>query len=248
MIQKIAFSLLISFFIRTYSQEKKINFQLSFGTTLSIPKTSKLTDSNLEGSPAIKSISNIGAFILPSFNYSLTKKMSLDFGLGYYLDRFSVENTVGPSMNKGIRNNSQIQTPININFHLGNSNSYLLGIGGFANFMLSAKENGKTTIDYSMLNKYNPSDVSFQTTSSENYSTNIKKNFNSLGLGAFIQLKKNFILSSHSQGFLFIKINQYLNSIKTKPNTTTYYSSDLIIKSKNEKQPTTINLGIGINL
>lgn len=242
--KKIVLILFALFSVSIFAQEKNIKYQLSFGPTLSVPKTSKLSDSNIDGFPEIKSSINIGAFILPSINYSFNEKTSLDFGFGFYLDRFSIENKIGPAVNKGNRNISQLQVPININFRFGNDNSYLFGIGGFTSFLLSAKEKGHTKIDYS---KINPIDVNdpIYLANNESYNNNIKENYNSVSFGAFIQLKKEISFSTNTPGFILIKINQYFNSIKNQDSNTPLNN---YFNLKNEKEPTTVNLGIGIDL
>ncbi len=138
--QSILLISILSFFTTAYSQDQKIQFQLALGPTLSIPKTSALTNSDVDGSPEIKSSINIGAFLLPSVNYALSEISSLDFGVGFFLDRFSIEDTMGPFTNKGNRSISQIQTPVNFNFHFSQDRSYQLGIGAFASFLVSAKK------------------------------------------------------------------------------------------------------------
>lgn len=236
--------LLVLFSVSIFAQEKKIKYQLSFGPTLSVPKTSKLSDSNIDGFPEIKSSINIGAFILPSINYSFNKKTSLEFGLGFYLDRFSIENKIGVSVNKGNRNINQLQLPININFRFGNDNSYLFGIGGFTSLLLSAKEKGHTEIDYSKIYYYNPNDPIY-IVNNGSYNNNIKDNYNSVNFGAFIQLKKEISFSTSTPGFILIKINQYFNAIKNHDSNSALNN---YFNLKDEKEPTTINLGIGIDL
>lgn len=237
--------IMMCFCIKTYAQDNKINFQLSLGPTISIPKTSELTNTDVDGSPEIKSSINIGAYILPSLNYSLNEKLSIDFGIGYYLDRFSVEDKVAATTNKGNRNISQIQTPINFNFHFSKDKSYQLGIGGFTSFLIAAKEKGETRIDLSQFNFIDPNDPVFYENSVVSYDKNIKDNYNSVSFGAFIQLKKNISFSADKKGFILLKINQYFNAIKNNDP-----DSDLTqyIDFKNEKEPTTINLGIGLVL
>jgi len=243
--QRVLLLLLIAFISKSYTQDKKTNFYISLGPTFSIPKTSELTDTNIDGRPVIKSSINIGAYILPSLNYSFNEKTSLDFGLGFYLDRFAVEDRIGAVTNNVNRNISQIQVPININFYFGSDNSYQFGIGGFTSILLSAKEKGETITDFSQINISDPNDPTFQSNSSVGYKKNIKKNYNSVNFGAFIQLKKYFSLSATKKGFVIVKINQYLNAIKSNdPN------SDIAnyVNFKDEKEPTTINLGFGIEL
>jgi hypothetical protein len=243
--QRILLIFMIGFLTKIHSQDKKIDFQLSLGPTLSIPKTSELTTTNFNGSPEIKSSINVGAYILPSVNYSLSEKTSLDFGLGFYLDRFSIEEKIAAVVNKGNRSINQIQTPISFNLHFSHDKSYQFGMGGFVNFILSAKEKGETTFNYSQIYVINPNDPAFNNNSTVSYNKDIKDNYNSVSFGAFIQLKKSISFSSDKKGFILLRINQYLNSIKN--NDT---NSDLIpyIKIRNEKEPTTVNLGIGIEL
>ena len=244
--QIILLTLFIVLSIKSYSQEKKINFQLLLGTTLSAPKTSELTNSDIDGAPKIKSDINIGAFILPNINYPLSEKTSLDFGIGFYLDRFSIEDEIGYIINKGNRNISQIQTPINFNFHFGNSNSYQFGIGAFSAFLISAKEKGEKKIKTTSFNTNNEDptlDPLVNQNDTESYDKNLKSKYNSVGFGGFIQLKKDISFSENTKGFLLLKINQYFNSIKNTDSNSNDY-----ITYKNEKEPTTVNLGIGINL
>ncbi len=233
---------MVSFLTKIYSQDKKIEFQLSLGPTLSVPKTSELTDTNVDGSPEIKSSINIGAFVLPSWNYSFNEKSSIDFGIGFYLDRFSIEDKIGAVTNKGNRNISQIQIPINYNFHFSQDKSYQFGIGGFTSFLVSAKEKGDTITDVSQIDIIDPNDPTFSN-ATISYENDIKDNYNSVSFGAYIQLKKSFSFSSKKKGFILLRINQYFNSIKNND-----FDSDLsqYIDFKNEKEPTTLNLGIGI--
>jgi hypothetical protein len=242
--QRILLIFMIGFLTKIYSQDKKINFQLSAGPTLSVPKTSELTNTNVDGSPEIKSSINIGAFILPSVNYSINEKSSLDFGIGFFLDRFSIEDKIGAVTNKGNRSISQIQTPISFNFHFSQDKSYQFGIGGFASFLISAKEKGDTTTNLSQIDIIDPNDPNFSN-HNISYDNDIKDNYNSVSFGAFIQLKKSISFSSDKKGFILLRINQYFNSIKNNDS-----DSDLsqYIEFKNEKEPTTVNLGIGIIL
>ena len=234
---------MIGFLTKTYSQDKKIEFQLSVGPTVSIPKTSELTNTNVDGSPEIKSSINIGAYILPSLNYLINENSSIDFGIGYYLDRFSIEEKIGPVTNKGNRNISQIQIPINYNFHFSQDKSYQFGIGGFTSFLISAKEKGDTITYLSQIDIIDPNDPIFISNSTVSYDNDIKDNYNSVSFGAFIQLKKTFSFSSEKKGFILLRINQYINSIKNAKNDS---DLDQYIEFKNEKEPTTVNLGIGI--
>lgn len=240
--QNILLTLLLILFFKSYSQEKNIDFQLSVGTTLSFPKTSKLTDLDIDGGPEIKSSTNIGTFVLPGLNYSLNEKTSIDFGLGFYLDRFSIEDKTGAVTNKGNRNISQLQTPLNVNFHFGKNNVYQLGVGGFSSFLISAKEKGESTIDLSQIDVIDPNDNFFQN-SNESYNNDLKDYYNSVAFGAFIQLKKEISFSKNTNGFIVIKINQYFNSVKNSDSDLNSH-----IDFKNEKEPTSINLGIGIEL
>ena len=206
--QRILLIFMIGFLTKIYSQDQKFDFQLSLGPTLSVPKTSELTNTNIEGSPEIKSSINIGAFILPSVNYSLNEKSSLDFGIGFYLDRFSIEDKIGIATSKGNRSISQIQTPINFNFYFSQDKSYQFGVGGFVSFLLSAKEKGETITDFSQIDMIELSDPIFHNNSTVSYDNNIKDNYNLVSFGAFIQLKKNIAFSPDKKGFVLLRINQ----------------------------------------
>lgn len=225
-----AFFILLLFITNSYSQEKKNNFQLSLGSTIVMPKKYEST----EIEPEIKSNINLGVYILPSVNHSFNKKISLDFGLGLNLDRILIEFKSYPYLYKGARNISQIQTPINVNFHFGKKNSYLFGIGGFSSYILSAKIKGKRTINS------NTNDGGY------NYNYSVKNYYNPFNFGAYVQLKKNISFCNKTNGFLLLKINQFFSSKNDNG-----YNNPLVIESiisDDEKEPTTINLGIGIEL
>ncbi len=241
--KRILLIIFLVFLSKTYSQNSKITFQLSAGTTLSLPKTSNLIeDTHIDGAPIIKSSINIGGYILPSINYMLNNKSSLDFGIGFYLDRFSIEEKIGFTTKDGTRNISQIQTPFNYNFHFGKEKAYKFGVGGFVNFILNANEKGIGTINTSLGNIVSPDDY-ITTNQTINYNESISHIFNTVSFGAFIQLKKTISFSSNKKGFILLKINQHINTVKSiKPSNYDAFNS------KNENNPTTINLGVGINL
>ncbi len=229
--------LLIFSTCNAFSQSKKIEFNLSLGPTFSLPKTTNLIDTNITTPPTTKTTTTIGAYILPSINYSLNHKFSIDFGLGYYLDRFSVVTNIGDTTNKANRNMSQIQTPLNVNFHFGKRNAYQLGVGAFSNFIIAVKEKGTTTttpVNGILNNSDTPIFTNNATTKTTN---NSLENYNRFSVGTFIQLKRNFNITSHKQAFVLLKINQYINTAK-KPSA----------RFNKEQNATTINIGFGITL
>ncbi len=77
------------------------------------------------------------------------------------------------------------------------------------------------------------------------YDNDIKDNYNSVSFGAFLQLKKSISFSSDKKGFIVVRVNQYFNAIK---NNDSNADISQYIDFKNEKEPTTVNLGIGILL
>ncbi|NRD20624.1 outer membrane beta-barrel protein [Winogradskyella eckloniae] len=239
------FIILVSYLNHSFSQNNRTSFSLALGPTLSIPSTSELTNSNVDGRPQIKSKMNIGLFVLPSIKYSLNEKFSLDFGIGYYLDRFSVEDKLGAVSNEGNRNVHQIQIPISYNLHFGAGNAYEIGLGGFASFILSAKEKGDIITNNSQIGIVDPNDPTFSYNSTVSYSKDIKVNYNSVNFGAFLQIKKNITFSESKKGFILLKINQYFNAIK---NNNSESDINQYLEFKNEKEPMTVNIGIGLLL
>ncbi|MCB0428059.1 MAG: hypothetical protein KDD16_12225, partial [Mangrovimonas sp.] len=104
-------------------------------------------------------------------------------------------------------------------------------------------EKGDTITYLSQIDIIDPNDPIFISNSTVSYDNDIKDNYNSVSFGAFIQLKKTFSFSSEKKGFILLRINQYINSIKNANNDS---DLDQYIEFKNEKEPTTVNLGIGI--
>lgn len=237
---------LLVFTCNSYSQNNNVTFQISTGATLSIPKTSKLASDDITGVPEIKTSIAVGAYILPSINFTLKERVTLDLGLGYYLDRFAIRDETGNVVTSINRNINQIQTPISINFSFGNDNSYKFGLGGFSSFLLSANAKGEQTLSVDNFSNFdNPIlDPLVEDNRSIEYNENIEDIYNSISLGAFIELRKNISFSSKTNGFLVLKINQYFNSIKNIDENDFTIDYGL----QNEKEPTTVNLGVGIIL
>ncbi|GEM_PF-4670830 len=234
--------ILLLFYINSNSQEKKISFDISFGSSLSIPKTSKLSNSDAEGNPILKSSTAFGFYILPNLKYLLNEKKSFDFGLGFSMDCYSVENSIGPITEKGKRTLNQIQIPLSYNYKFGKNNSFQVGIGSFANAILTAKEKGETKAGNSQTIHNNPDDDPFAGLN-KSYEYDLKEHYNNLSFGTFVQLKKQISLSENKNGFVSIKVNQYLNLI----NDSSEKSSLSSYETKNEKQPTLLYIGFGIN-
>ena len=227
----------------SFAQDQKLQFELSVGPSLSVPKTSRLSRGNrINGEPTLKSSTNVGAFVLTGFNYRLDKKWSVNLGLGYHLDRSTITYTSGTFRSKGNRNLSYAQVPINFNYHFKNDRSYQLGIGGFAGLLLFAREKGTADVSYTNDNFNSPTDdPDFTRDESMEYDTDVSEKFNTVSFGAFFQLKKTLTFFNKTEGFLLVRINQYLNSIKGVDGDLSQYVND-------EKEPTTINLGIGVRL
>lgn len=228
-----------------YSQTAKVQFQLSGGPTLSVPKTTDLVENGGPGAPETKTKINVGGFMLSSLEYAFNEKSSIEGGVGVYLDRYVIEHRVGAAVSDGNRNITQIQIPINYNFHLGQDKLWSLGLGGFINFVLSAREKGETFVDNSQININDPNDPVIVGNELGSFSNNIKDNFNTISFGGFIKLRKDFKLSDSLDSFMFIKINQYINSIKANELSFDIGPS---LKVNDEREPTTINLGFGVIL
>ncbi|MEQ6118000.1 outer membrane beta-barrel protein [Reichenbachiella sp. MALMAid0571] len=229
----------------TFSQRQKINFNLSIGPTISIPKTSKLIiNSNVDGAPEIISSINVGGFILPNLQYNLGERTSFELGLGFYLDRSNIEDRIGVVTNKGKRIISQIQIPFNFNYHFGNDNSYSIGIGAFTSLIVSAKEKGETLSRFSTISINSPDDPIISNDLVAEYNIE-QKSYNSTNFGAFIQLRRNIAFTDSTNGFILLKINQYLNAIKGN-DSEVQIGNNLVYND--EKEPTMLNIGIGLIL
>lgn len=242
-----ALLILLLFVTNSYSQDKKNNFQFSIGTTSLIPKKHETFSSNNSENFTFKSKISLGFYLLPSINHSFNKKTSIDFGLGFFIDRAEIDYKYY-YFYKNSRNLSQIQTPININYHFGKNNSYLLGIGGFSSYLVSATIKGNRINNLpsnSRVPATNPDNSSY------NYNYDIRDNYNLFHFGSYIQLKKKVSFSNKTRGFLLLKFNQYFGTKKDNYLNDQLRNENLTIDnliSNDEKEPMSINLGIGIEL
>jgi len=232
--------LLASF--KIYSQEKKVNFIIEGGTTISLPKTSDLIDSYEGNSYIIKTTPNVGIYVTPSINLNVSEKIFINTGLGYTLNRFKIQNTIGYLNESGTRNIHQIQTPLSLGFKL--KNNFSIVTGGTLNYIISAKVNSSSDIDNN-IPIYDPAEAEFVNnySSEDNYS--ILDEYNRFNFGIFTKIKKEFNLNQSKKGFISIRVHQFLNA--TKSRETPDIPSN-IVTFNNEKEPTIINLGFGIIL
>ncbi len=231
-IKTIFFFLILSSSI--LAQDKKVNFEFSIGPTISLPKTQE-NSANFNTSTDTKT--NIGFFGQAGIRLFLNEKTSMNTGIGYYLDRFSVEFSNPDSPVKNWRRNiHQFQIPIGFDYHFGINKSFSVGLGGFVNFTLSANEKGE--IDF-------PSNEDRNFLTNADFDNEIKDRYNTINFGAFLILRKEFQLTQNLDGFVLLKVNQYINSIQS---IDIRDMSGTSIGNQQPKDPTVVNIGFGIQL
>lgn len=219
--------------------QKKLNFEFSAGPTISLFQSSEHYLFS-----AVKSTPNIGLFLQSNINYSASKLVSLDFGIGYSLNRFSIkeENSVRQDL---VRKTSDIYFPLAINFNLGAQKSLALGVGVTTNFLLSAQE--QFTLDHSNFNAIEASneDTLFRNNSTEELENNIDNLYSNIYFGLYLQAKKTFNLSSALKGFALLKVTQNLNRFGEIEFRSDPQDSGSVTK---EIEAAVVQLGFGILL
>lgn len=222
--------------------QDRLSYGFSVGPTLSLPKTSVLTDLDLVGAPVIEFSTNPGLFLQSNIEYNLSNRYHVQTGFGFVNDRFSIKDKEGLIVNEGTRVVNHIQIPVSLIINLGNS-AYSIGVGSSLNVLLSAKEEGTIFVNDSLLIPLDPNDpVLIGEEFAVKYDRNLSDSYNSLNLGGFIQINGSYDLSQTIKGIAFIRLYQYFNAIENERRNSFTFNLE------SEKEPTILNFGFGIQI
>lgn len=224
-------------FTNAFSQ-KKLTVEFSGGPTIStFQGSSERSFSSSESKPAI------GFFLQSNLNYRANDLISLDFGLGYDLNRFSIDEENSARVDL-FRKTSDLVLPLGINFHLGEKKRFSLGSGIAVNILLSAKELFK--LDLSRLNVFSSNDDElFQNNSNDIEELDVEEEYTDVSFEIFLKAKQRITLNSKLDGFISLQLSQNLNRFEEIAFTSR--NGDQTSVTRQTEAPI-INIGFGIQL
>jgi hypothetical protein len=205
-----------------YSQDfKKVNYQLDFGTTLTIhyKKTIEIWP-EFEGYPQTDYSTNFGYFLEALISYDLNSKFSISTGLNYNLTSLKINGKISLFENKGNLTNSYLSFPVLIKFRLSDLLPITISAGPYLGLLISANEKGTSYIDTSGFiiaepDPEFPSDPVFQLEPKKKYDSDIKKDYTSIDYGLSIQLDYEINLSHGLKGVILTRFNYGLKDVLT---------------------------------
>ena len=199
-----------------YSQDfKKINYQLDFGTTLTIPykKTIEIWP-DFAGYPQTDYSTNFGYFLEALISYNLNSKYSISTGLNCNLTSLKINDKIGLIESKGNLTNSYLTFPVLIKFRLSDKKPITISAGLYLGLLISANEKGTSYLDTAGLVFAEPDPI-IQIEPTQKYDTDIKKDYTSIDYGLSIQLDYEISLSRGLKGVILSRFNYGLKDVLT---------------------------------
>jgi hypothetical protein len=222
-----------------YSQDfKKINYQLDFGTTLTIPYKNKIEIwPEFEGHSQTDYSTNFGYFLEALISYNLNSKYSISTGLNYNLTSLKINDKIGLIENKGNLTNSFLTLPVLIKYRLSDKIPITISAGPYLGLLISANEKGTSYFDTAGLVFAEP-DPMIEIEPTRKYDTDIKKDYTSIDYGFSIQLDYEINLNREFKGVILTRFNYGLKNVLTND----------LINNSSAKEWKNYNLMIGFGL
>lgn len=218
---------------------KRINYQLDFGTTLTIPykKTIDILP-EIDGHPQTDYSSNFGYFLEVLISYNLNSKYSINTGLNYNFTTLAINDINGLFENKGNLTNSYLTIPVLMKCRLFDKMPITISAGPYLSMLISAKEKGTTYIDTAGVVLVEPDPLFESIEPIQKYDTDIKKDYTVIDYGVSLQIDYEIILSQGLNGVILTRMNYGLKDV---------LSNDLVNKSSaNDWKNYNLMIGFGL--
>jgi hypothetical protein len=211
------FFTIILLFTATYffgQDFKKINYQLSFGTTVTIPyKKSIEIWPEVDGHPRTEYGSNFGYFSEFLIFYNINKKISINSGLNYNYSRLKINDKIGFVESKGNITSSYIQIPVLISYHLSDKLPISISSGPYLGLLISAKEKGTSYIDNTIIGSGDPAMYLLEPV--YEYDNIIRKDYSSIDVGLSMQINYEIRIGENLTGVILTRFNYGLVDVMT---------------------------------
>lgn len=194
---------------------KRINYQLDFGTTLTVPyKKSIVVMPELDAYPQTYS-SGFGCFLEALVSYNLNSKYSINTGLNYNFTTVDMHDINGLFEDKGNLTNSSLTIPVLMKCRLSEKIPISISAGPYLSILISAKEKGTTYIDTAGLELLEPDPAFDAMEPTRKFDTDIKKDYTAFDYGVSLQLDYEIILSQELKGVILTRMNYGLKDVLT---------------------------------
>ncbi|TCO09636.1 outer membrane protein with beta-barrel domain [Natronoflexus pectinivorans] len=220
---------------------KRINYQLDFGTTLTIPYKSTIEIwPEIDKHPHTDYSPNFGYFLEVMISYNLNRKYSINTGLNYNYTALGISDKIGLFENKGNLTNSYLTFPVLIKCRLSNKLPISISTGPYLSLLISANEKGTTYIDTAGFIFDDPDPLLESIEPIQKYNTDVKKNYSAIDYGISLQLDYDIKLSQRLNGVVLTRFNYGLKNVLT---------NDLVNNSSaNDWKNYNFMIGFGVKL
>ncbi|WP_430813220.1 outer membrane beta-barrel protein [Carboxylicivirga sp. RSCT41] len=195
------------------SQEnKRLNYQINAGTSLSVPHKKKINTLTMtEDQLYIEYSAAFGYFLEIMASYDLTEKSYLMTGFNYNTNTTSIYEKAGAIENKGEKTTSYINVPLLFGLR---SRNMSLAAGPYLGFVIRAKEKGTIYIDTTgliTLPENESSSLSIDPV--QDYDRDMTGSYKSIATGLSAQIDYTFKLSDKLNGVFLTRFNYGLTSV-----------------------------------
>ena len=234
--------LVISLSVKS-QDDKKWDFQLNLGTTLTVPF--KKTDENyitykeqIIDTEEINYSSGFGYFAEFTTSYILNPKFSFLIGFSYSNISFKIDSKLGIQNNKGNITTSNIHFPLSVKYKLLKKIPISVSFGAYLRILTSANEKGTVSYDTKDFVLADPNDPLFPR--DFDYESNIKNNYEEYDYGLSLQLDYEINISDKFKGIILTRFNYGLKNVIN--------NQSIGINTPKEWNNYNFDIGIGIKI
>lgn len=209
----------ILFFNVSAQEVQKFNYQLNFGTSVSIPFKSQVENiwSN-DGKPFTYFKSDIGYFAELMISYNFNKRMLLNTGISYINGSLQSNISSGAFEQDATIHTNYLGIPVMFDYQILKNKPLRVGLGCYINFLVNAKEKGTRYTDTTGFYIYYPDPVLQSIEPEEEYNTNVTEHFNLLDFGLIAKVEYEFKLTEKIALLVFSRFNYGLIEIRERTN------------------------------
>jgi len=221
--------LILVFFAVTnlFGQEaKRFDYQVSCGTTVSMPYPKIFELWKFEGSPIIEYSSDFGYFCEFLVSYHINSKLTVNMGLNYNYNRVKVNFISEVFKDIGNRTNSYVSLPVFMSYRIDKI-PLSFSVGTYLGLLTNANEKGTISIDTAKV--VLPDGSSFELEPIEKYDRNIKDVYDKFDFGISSQVDYQLKISEKLNGVIFTRFNYGLKNVIADKNAWAWKNYNLMI-------------------
>jgi hypothetical protein len=194
---------------------QKLNYQINFGTNISIPyKKTIETHQEFEGHPIMNFKSGYDYFVEFILTYNLNPRMSLNSGVSFINNKLQVNSTAGQIEQDGIIRTNYLGIPLEFNYQIFENIPLRIGFGAYLNLLIKSKEKGTMYIDTTGFSNYYPDPYLESMEIIQEYDNDITGNYNNLDFGLTSKVEYEFKAIKNTSMVVFSKFNYGLTNTR----------------------------------